>query len=308
MARALLLAAVLAAGCASTQPAPIAYGGARAPSGTQTIPSAVAGQDTALAAYALRPEEVQPYHPTRLPRTHRVAEGESLHDIATRYQIPLLALIAHNGLEPPYALIPGRAVQLPRPRIHTVTRGETMATIADRYSMDRRSLLLFNRLPDSHQPRRGDRIALPATAGSASAALAPASEAPPRPTRSGRFRMPVEGGVISRFGAQPGGERRDGIEISGRVGETVRAAADGEVVYAGDDLPAYGALVLIRHADNYVTAYGYNQRLLVRVGERVRAGGAIAELGPRSDGGARLLFQVRQGASAVDPAPLLGLD
>jgi lipoprotein NlpD len=87
----------------------------------------------------------------------------------------------------------------------------------------------------------------------------------------------------------------------------VTAAAAGDVVYAGDDLPAYGTLVLVRHADNYVTAYGYARRALVREGQSVRAGEHIAELGSRPDGRARLLFQVRQGSAAVDPAPLLGI-
>lgn len=301
MARALIFAAMLVAGCASTQPAPISYGRTgehRPPQRTEN-----AEQDTPLAAYALRPEQAQPFDPARLPRTHRVAEAESLHDVAARYQIPVLALIAFNGLEPPYALAPGSALRLPRPRFHTIARGETIEAIADRYSMDRRSLLLFNRLPDDHQPRPGDRIALPATAESRPAVERPIEQALPGAAREARFRMPVDGAIVASFGPQPGGERRDGVEIAGRVGESVRAAADGEVVYAGDDLPAYGALVLLRHADNYVTAYGYNRRLLVRVGDRVRAGAPIAELGR-----ARLLFQVRQGAAAVDPAPLLGLN
>jgi lipoprotein NlpD len=112
---------------------------------------------------------------------------------------------------------------------------------------------------------------------------------------------------VSRYGAQPSGERIDGIEISGRAGDPVSAAADGDVVYAGSDLPAYGVLVLVRHANDYVTAYAYTRRALVREGERVRAGQAIAELGSRADGEARLLFQVRQRSTALDPGPLLGL-
>lgn len=98
----------------------------------------------------------------------------------------------------------------------------------------------------------------------------------------------------------------DGIEIAGAQGAPIMAAADGEVVYAGDDLPSYGTLILVRHDDNFVTAYAYAQRSLVREGQRVRGGERIAELGAHGGERPRLLFQVRQGAAAVDPAPLLG--
>ncbi len=110
---------------------------------------------------------------------------------------------------------------------------------------------------------------------------------------------------MARFGAQPGGGRLDGVEIAGREGARVLAAGDGEVVYAGADLEAYGALVLVRHGDNIVTAYGFGRRVLVREGQLVRAGQPVAELGDRP-GGARLLFQVRRGRDAKDPLPLLG--
>jgi lipoprotein NlpD len=122
-----------------------------------------------------------------------------------------------------------------------------------------------------------------------------------------RFVLPLRGAVVARFGAQADGARLDGVEIAGRAGDAVNAAADGEVVYAGSDLPAYGVLVLVRHADNYVTAYGFNRRALVREGQRVRGGEQIAELAARPAGRARLLFQVRQGSAAVDPLPLLGI-
>ena len=117
----------------------------------------------------------------------------------------------------------------------------------------------------------------------------------------------MQGRVVARFGAQASGGRLDGIEIAGREGDRVSAAADGDVVYAGSDLPAYGELVLVRHANDLVTAYAYTRRALVREGQRVRAGEAIAELGAREQGGPRLLFQVRQRSTPIDPGPLLGL-
>jgi murein DD-endopeptidase MepM/ murein hydrolase activator NlpD len=326
MTRATLLLAALAAACASAQPAPISYRSGQqqqpqappeaaeavsgavesAPRPAHNEPDWADGEGTPLSAYALRPEEAQPYDPARLPRTHRVRGEESLYDIAETYQVPLRALIDQNGLAPPYALEPGRELQLPPPRFHSVARGESFEDVARRYNVDLRSLALLNRMAPPYRVRAGDRIVLPATAR-AHAPPADVGEAPTVDGASARFQLPLRGPILARFGAQPGGVRVDGLEIAGREGDEIAAAADGDVVYAGSDLPAYGTLVLVRHADDYVTAYGFARRALVREGQRVRAGQPIAELGSRPDGRPRLLFQVRRGAAAVDPAPLLGI-
>jgi murein DD-endopeptidase MepM/ murein hydrolase activator NlpD len=268
------------------------------------------GEGRSLADYALQPEDAQPFDPAHLPRTHRVTGDESLYDIAERYQVPLRALIDQNNLEPPYALASGRELRLPPPRFHRVARGEDFDDVARRYNIDPRSLGLLNRMQPPYNVRAGDRIVLPATARAApDPALAPtiADRSPP-PAGNARFRRPLAGEVVARFGAQPGGGYLDGVEIAGRAGDGIVAAAEGDVVYVGTDLDAYGTLVLVRHADNYVTAYAYAQSARVREGQHVRAGETIAELGRRPDGRARLLFQVRQGAgAAIDPAPLLGV-
>ncbi len=266
------------------------------------------GEGMPLSAYALRPEEAQPFDPARPPATHRVGANQSLYDVATRYQIPLRALIEQNGLEPPYALAPGRELRLPPPRFHTVARGETFEDVAERYNVDLRSLGLLNRMRAPYRVGPGDRVLLPALARAVDPTPAEPPAGPSATARADtRFRMPLRGALVARFGVQPGGARLDGVEIAGREGDAVTAAADGQVLYAGDDLPAYGTLVLLRHAGNYVTAYGFTRRALVREGQRVRAGQHIAELGERPDGSARLLFQVRQGSAAIDPAPLLGI-
>jgi murein DD-endopeptidase MepM/ murein hydrolase activator NlpD len=247
-----------------------------------------------------------------------VGANQSLYDIATMYQLPLRSLIDQNHLTPPYALAPGAILQLPPPHVHVVENGETLAMVAQRYNVDTRSLALLNRMAAPYNLAPGDRILLPAMARDMGALALPQTPAPQRPSLppealasppppgAGRFAWPIRGQVVARFGAQANGARLDGIEIAGREGAPIQAAADGEVVYAGSDLPGYGTLVLVRHSDNYVTAYGFARRALVREGQRVRAGETIAELGPRPGGGARLLFQVRRGAQAIDPAPLLG--
>lgn len=270
----------------------------------QEQPNWADGEGTPLSAYAMQPSEV--FDPSRLPRTHRVSGDETLYDVATRYQVPLRALIDQNHLEPPYALSDGRVLDLPPARFHVVRRGEGLEDIARRYNVDLRSLALLNRMQSGDQVRAGDRIYLPALAREIAAEPpAPVAASTPLPAGTGRFAWPLRGEVVAGFGAQPGGTRLDGIEIAGREGAEVSAAADGDVIYAGADIEGLGTLVLVRHADNYVTAYGYNRRALVREGQRIRAGQAIAELGERPDGRTRLLFQVRRGNEALDPAPLM---
>ena len=276
-------------------------------------PDWAAGPGTPLSAYALQPN---PTNPANTPRSVRIARGQSLFDVATFYQIPMLALIEENGLEPPYALPPGSVLRLPAPNIHVVRDGERFEDIARAYNVDLHSLGTLNRMQAPYAVGPGDRIVLPAGAraeGEEYGAPAPspasaesAGEAPA--LHDGvRFAWPLRGAIVARFGAQMNGARLDGVEIAGRDGDSIGAAADGDVVYAGSDLASYGTLVLVRHADNYVTAYGFARRALVHEGQHVHAGQALAELGLRPDGGARLLFQVRQGAHAVDPAPLLGI-
>ncbi len=313
---------LLLAACAAGPPAPVVYGGERAPqraSAPAPAPDWAAAEGTPLSVYALRAEEAQPFDPAHIPRTHRVGADESLYAIAARYQIPLRALIEANGLDPLASPAPGRELRLPPPRVHVAAAGERFEAIAERYNIDARSLALFNRLTLPHETRVGERIYLPVFPGLGAPAPSPAndastdavpasgnrdaSEAPP--PSAGRFAWPLRGEIAARFGSQAGGGRLDGIEIEGRAGVRIGAAADGVVVYAGGDLPAYGTLVLVRHAGDYVTAYGYGRRALVEEGQRARLGQALIELGPRA-GGARLLFQVRRGREPVDPLPLLG--
>jgi murein DD-endopeptidase MepM/ murein hydrolase activator NlpD len=340
MTRAVLLLTLLAGACASAQPAPISYGRGdaaaparapariedrRAPAPVETrapparasaetvTPDWAAGEGRPLSAWALQPGDAQPYDPANLPRTHRVGADESLYDIASRYQVPLRALIDQNGLEPPYALSPGRELRLPPPRFHNVARNEQLEDIARAYNVDTRSLALLNRMQAPYRLRAGDRIVLPAMARAEAAPpaetarVAAQSGAPVVQATGAQLTLPMQGRVVARFGAQARGGRLDGIEIAGREGDRINAAADGDVVYAGSDLPAYGELVLVRHANDLVTAYAYTRRALVREGQRVRAGEAIAELGAREEGGPRLLFQVRQRSTPIDPSPLLGL-
>ncbi|MBI1188815.1 MAG: peptidoglycan DD-metalloendopeptidase family protein [Alphaproteobacteria bacterium] len=207
-------------------------------------------------------------------------------------------------------------------RLHVARAGETMSTIAAQHGYAVEALERVNGIAPPYEVRPGDVVLLP-NAPPAHAAATPrrdpplpaASPTPSPPTAppvvdttapvrpgTGFYARPVPGRIVAPFGAQANGRRLDGVEIAAREGEAIVAAADGEVVYAGGDLPAYDHLLLIRHADGGVTAYGYARRLLVNEGQRIRRGQPVAEAGGRG----RVLFQARRGTTAIDPAPLLG--
>ncbi len=139
------------------------------------------------------------------------------------------------------------------------------------------------------------------------AAPSPKTSIDEPPPRSGRhFQWPVKGRMISSYGPQPGGLRNDGFNIAASRGSNVVAADNGVVAYAGGDLKGFGNLVLIKHAGGFVTTYAHNEKLLVKRGDRVRRGQAVATVG---DSGSvtqpQVHFQIRQGAHAVDPRPLM---
>ncbi|MDQ3557758.1 MAG: M23 family metallopeptidase, partial [Pseudomonadota bacterium] len=116
------------------------------------------------------------------------------------------------------------------------------------------------------------------------------------------FRWPVRGKVISGFGKKPDGERNDGINLAVPEGTSVKAAEDGTVIYAGNELKSYGNLVLIRHSNGWVSAYAHNSELKVKRGDQVRRGEVVSLSG--MSGGVttpQVHFELRKEATPVDP-------
>ena len=140
---------------------------------------------------------------------------------------------------------------------------------------------------------------------SALARLADATEVPLPPTRN-TFLWPLEGSVISRFGSKPGGMHNDGINIAVPLGSEVRAAQNGVVAYAGNELRGYGNLVLIRHEGGWMTAYAHNDALLVGKGEVVRRGQVISRSGKSGRvSRPQAHFEIRRDGEPQDPLRLL---
>jgi len=144
----------------------------------------------------------------------------------------------------------------------------------------------------------GPPAATPAAASAAVASLVETHRAPTAPL----FTWPVSGRIISTFGPAAGGTHNDGINIQAPEGTTVVAAETGVVAYAGNELRGFGNLLLIKHNGGWVTAYAHNQVLLVKKGDKVRRGQAIARVGSTGGvSGAQLHFELRSGTKAIDP-------
>ncbi|MEX2201722.1 MAG: M23 family metallopeptidase, partial [Dongiaceae bacterium] len=129
----------------------------------------------------------------------------------------------------------------------------------------------------------------------------------PAARSSGTFLWPVNGKVVSEFGAAADGLHNDGINIAAPRGTPVRAAENGVVVYSGNELRGFGNLLLVRHADGFVSAYAHNESLLVERGATVERGQTIARVGSSgSVTSPQLHFELRRGTEAVDPREYLG--
>ena len=128
----------------------------------------------------------------------------------------------------------------------------------------------------------------------------------PDPMSGNSFRWPVRGRVISEFGARPDGGHNDGIDLAVPAGTSVLAAENGVVAYAGNELKGYGNLVLIRHANNWVSAYAHNEEILVKRGDKVRRGQVIAKAGATGAvSQPQVHFELRKGSRPVDPTKFM---
>jgi lipoprotein YgeR len=203
------------------------------------------------------------------------------------------------------------------PGYYRVMRGDTLTRIARAQGQSVRDLTRWNRLgsPDTLEVGQVLRVAPPAlasagAAGGADAGRAPAppraaSPTPHRPAAGAalpaaaalRLVWPASGPVIGRFD----NARNKGIDIAGVSGAPVAAAEDGTVVYAGNRLRGYGNLLIIKHNDDFLTAYAHNRALLVAEGARVARGQRIAEMGDTDSTGVMLHFEVRYRGRSVDP-------
>ena len=200
--------------------------------------------------------------------------------------------------------------------VYVVEKSDTLYSVSFRYGLDYKSLARINHIRPPYTIYVGQTLKLRGSKKIAAKDSGPSSagktkstwpykrvvKAPPAVQVSG-WQWPLSGEVIAGFSLSP--PLNKGIDIAGRKGEKVAAAADGVVVYAGGNLRGYGKLVIIKHNDSFLSAYGNNSAMLVKEGDRIKAGGSIARVGNNASGTEMLHFEIRRGGKPVNPCHYL---
>ncbi|MDX1512249.1 MAG: peptidoglycan DD-metalloendopeptidase family protein [Gammaproteobacteria bacterium] len=241
--------------------------------------------------------------------THTVKRGETLYSIAWQYGLDYRTLAARNGVREPFTIYPGQRLRIDG-GVTDVTKSDAGAPTESRVAVvEEPRGQAWKPLESEDKEKRTQarkKVQKPAPA-------APKTATKPATTRKKSTRKPVSGENVSGWGwptegriittfSKSGGK---GVDISGRLGQSVVAAADGRVVYAGGGLRGYGELIIVKHNKRFLSAYAHNNRILVKEGDTVKVGQRIAEMGSTGTDRVKLHFEIRRDGKPVDPVRYL---
>ncbi|PSS48959.1 peptidoglycan DD-metalloendopeptidase family protein [Pseudomonas sp. BBP2017] len=227
-----------------------------------------------------------------------VRPGDTLYSIAFRYGWDYKALAARNSIAAPYTIRPGQAIRFDGRSNGQASGATTVVTTSSSPS----SKTTITTRPAGTPAKPVTTTPVTPAPVATTATTAPV-QVPATERAVGGWAWPATGVLIGKFASN--GSLNKGIDIAGDLGQPVFAASDGSVVYAGSGLRGYGELVIIKHSDTYVSAYGHNRRLLVREGQQVKVGQTIAEMGSTGTDRVKLHFEIRRQGKPVDPLQFL---
>jgi lipoprotein NlpD len=201
--------------------------------------------------------------PPKLHGTHLIKPGESLYEIAWRYNRDFVELAKINNLKSPYKIQPGDYIRL-----------------SSKSAVPKKQEIIAVKKPTEPVVSKPEPV-LPTTV---------------------KWEWPSSGKIIQYFSSEKG---QKGIDLAGKTGQPVLAAAPGVVVYSGSGLRGYGQLIILKHNDEFLSAYAHNRQLLVKEGDWVKALQQIAEMGQTDTESVRLHFEIRRKGTPVDPLAYL---
>lgn len=202
--------------------------------------------------------------------------------------------------------------------VYRVQPGDSLYSIAWAFGLDYRTLAKINKIPPDDAISAGTLLQMYPSKEQKVEQKKKAVKSRSRPVKQKKvkhksdrqvssrvyWRWPTQGKIITAFSLSSGGSR--GIDIAGKSGQSVKAAAKGRVVYAGSGLRGYGNLIILKHNQNYLSAYGYNKKLLVKDGDQVKLGQSIALMGSNDAGQVMMHFEIRYQGKPVNPLKYIG--
>ena len=261
--------------------------------------------------------------PQRYPESEyrTVAAGDTLYSIAWEAGRDYRELAKWNSIRPPYIVRPAQRIRLYPPSYgkksvgssyRVVVAGDTLYSIAADVGIHYRQLAEWNNIRHPYVIRPGQRLRVIrpgklATATQQRSTKSPSRaktlpKAPPKATATGPWVWPTDGPILARF--TPNGANK-GLDIGGNRGQTVRAAAAGQVVYQGSGLRGYGQLIIVKHNGEFLSAYAHCDRIYVEEGDVIKVGQKIAAMGGSGADRVKLHFEIRYRGSPVDPLKYL---
>jgi murein DD-endopeptidase MepM/ murein hydrolase activator NlpD len=259
-----------------------------------------------VAAARPAPVVAPPQSTPAADNVHVVVPGETLMAISRKYHVSLSSLAKANNIKPFTKVAIGDRIAIPGRRAAPVKQ----AAAPQAAKPEPQHVAQRPAEPEKHVASAEPVATVPATESARLATEGPSHQdnaAKAEPTGAmPSFRWPVHGRIISAFGSRPNGAQNDGINLAVPEGTPVKAAEDGVVAYAGNELKGYGNLVLVRHSNGYVSAYANASELLVKRGDTVKRGQTIARAGQTGNvSSPQLHFEIRKGSTPVDPTKFL---
>lgn len=268
---------------------------------------------------------------------YRVKAGDTLYAIAWLYGLDFQAVARFNGIEPPYAIYAGQILKLdlddPKAGRYVVKRGDSLSMVAQNHGTTMMVLVRLNDLKKPYTIHPGQLLLL----GSQPVSVASGTSGVKRDPRQNNvqnmsgavpqglaaterkeysqarskqnynnyltWQWPTRGRIVQGFSLSEQGNK--GLDIAGTRGQAVVAAASGRVVYAGSALRGYGNLIIIKHNEDYLSAYAHNDVLRVQEQQEVKAGQRIADMGSSDSQDVRLHFEIRYRGQSINPVRFL---
>ena len=235
--------------------------------------------------YGSKLEEGKPYV---------VVKGDTLYSIAFRLGIDFRELAARNGIQSPYIIKVGQTLRTAKPAAKPVKAASKPMPKAPKVAVKASS-------PSKNTNKSAPKQAKVTSVTKPSSKTQASSDNVNKSQPVSRWRWPSAGKVVRTYSSN----RHKGIDIGGKRGDPVRAVAAGKVVYAGTGVTGYGSLLIIKHNDTYLSAYGHNERLLVSENMNIQAGQQIATMGSSGTDTVKLHFELRRRGQPIDPLTLL---